>query len=85
MGAGASSFPDKLSQSEAMQLANDRFDQAIFGSMKDFEGFIRKEQFLALAEIDSKALEIFTAFCSRESKGEIDSRGFAEICKDTKL
>jgi hypothetical protein len=51
MGAGAS-VPDQLGEDEARALCGDKFDQALFDSLKDAEsGTISKEQLLAQAPL----------------------------------
>jgi len=47
MGNAASTIPDKLSAEDAATFAGDRFDQTRFDELKDAEGFVTKEQFIA--------------------------------------
>mmetsp|Transcript_40902 Transcript_40902/g.41778 ORF Transcript_40902/g.41778 Transcript_40902/m.41778 type:complete len:707 (-) Transcript_40902:261-2381(-) len=83
MGGTASILPDKLSEREAMALAGSRYDQALFDSLKDAEGLITKEQFMSASNSSEKnAQEMFMRFCP---DGQMDSKTFVKLCRDTGL
>lgn len=46
MGGAASSFPDQLTEEELRNICGDRFDQAVYDSLKDDKGFVDKSKFL---------------------------------------
>ena len=48
MGAGASTGPAKIGVEGMKKLVGARFDQATFDSLKDADGFVSKEQIIAL-------------------------------------
>ncbi len=48
MGAAASTAPSKLGVEGVKKICGDKFDQEVFDSMKDNDGFVTKEQLIAL-------------------------------------
>jgi hypothetical protein len=67
------------------QLSGDRFDKGAFDQLKNDEGFISREQFLAAVAVTNVEKEAFSSFLRFCPSGEMDSKTFAKICKDAKL
>jgi len=83
MGATVSILPDRLSEEHVKQLAGDKFDQTLFDSFKDSDGLITKEQLLKASNTHEEKVRL--QFMKFSSNGEMDSKTFVKLCKDTNL
>ncbi len=91
MGAAASALPDKLSEEQLKAICGDKFDQSVYDSLKDQEGFVQRDQFLAVsglgkgsstADHEAEARHVFNAY---SHNSDMDSRTFIKLCKDLKF
>ena len=75
MGAAASTAPSKLGVEGVKKICGDKFEQEVFDSMKDKDGFVTKEQLIALEkEIEAQAAAAETASPTLIRRSESDWR-----------
>eukprot|EP00607_Mallomonas_marina_P004124 CAMPEP_0182425196 /NCGR_PEP_ID=MMETSP1167-20130531/11543_1 /TAXON_ID=2988 /ORGANISM="Mallomonas Sp, Strain CCMP3275" /LENGTH=525 /DNA_ID=CAMNT_0024605653 /DNA_START=147 /DNA_END=1725 /DNA_ORIENTATION=+ len=83
MGGSVSILPEKLSEDDVRRFTGEQFDKLFFDTLKDEEGFITKQQFMdAFRAHEDKIRYQFVVFCPN---GKMDSKGFVNLCRDTKL
>ena len=83
-GSSAAALPEKLSEEDLRRFCGNKFVKEKFEALKDDEGFVRREMFLvSLSEgQDKEVFDLFMCFCP---DGQMDSRTFVKLCRDTKL
>lgn len=97
MGGAVASLPDRLSEDELKNICGDRFDQAVYDSLKEEDGFVDKSKFLEASGLgtapagasgatphEAEARNVFAAYCEK-THGVMESKTFNKLCKDLKF
>lgn len=82
MGAAASALPETLSEGDLKNACGESYNPIYFVSLKE-GGMVKRDFFLSVAA-EGVEQEVFQLFLSFAHSGEIDSRTFVKLLKDTK-
>ena len=84
MGSGVSSLPESLTEEEAKRFARNKFNQEQFDQLKAEDGTISRSNFLMALE-SVQEHDLHDVFMKFSPNGQMDSRTFVKMMKDTKL
>lgn len=86
MGIAGSALPEKLSLDELKNLCGNEFKEDLYHALKDGDGTVNKDKFLAIAtnSQEREVMNLFFSFVGMKSK-EMESKTFVKLCKDCKL
>jgi hypothetical protein len=84
MGSGVSTLPDELTQEEVLRVCGNKFNQVEFDKIKNEAGMCSKENFIALLQ-HAQEDEVNKLFLRFSPSGQMDSRTFVKMMKDTKI
>lgn len=99
MGGAVASLPDKLTEEELKNICGDRYDSAVYESLKDESGFVDKAKFLEASGLGappeaapatggtppSHEAEAEHVFGHYCPKGDMESKTYIKLCKDLKF
>jgi len=83
MGSAASALPEKMTEEELKNACGDRYNPVYYTALKDADHMVSRDLFIAVAT-EGHEKEVFDLFLSFCHGGEIDSRTFIKLLKDTK-
>lgn len=82
MGAAASSLPEKLTEQDLKNLCGENYNPVYFKALHDKSSEVSRDFFIQCSEGHEKEVfELFLHFCPH---GDMDSRTFVKLMKDTK-
>ena len=82
MGASASSLPEQLSETDLKNICGDHYNTVYFKALHDVTQHVSRDFFIQTSDGHEKEVfDLFLHFCPN---GEMDSRTFVKLMKDTK-
>lgn len=83
MGSAASSLPENLTEQDVRNVSGESYNQVYYHALKNSDGFVSRD-FLVTVSANGDEKEVFRLYLSFCPNGEIDSRTFAKLLKDSK-
>jgi len=83
MGSSASSLPELLNENDFKNICGSDYNPIYYSTLKNIDGNVLRD-FLILISSNSIEKEVFQLYLSFTSNGELDSKTFIKILKDTK-